>query len=277
MLAAAKWAGVPKRVAHAHFSQPLEYAHSPISRLVANLYRWVMRHVVSATATDIIGCSRAAGEYLAGKRGFAKKGVVLNNGIDSEKYRLSDAKRAAVRRALGVEDQIVLGHIGQMYYVKNHGYLLEVFAAFHRAHKNSTLLLVSDGPDRETLEQRAQDLGVQDSVQFLGFRTDIPELLMAMDCFVFPSIHEGFPLTLIEAQAAQLPCVVSDTITPTVKLTEALQFASIEAQPEEWVKKIETALRIDRHTISRDRVVEDFDIARVCKKLEQIYLRKSEK
>lgn len=274
VLAAAKWAGVPKRVAHAHFSQPLEYAHSPISRLVANLYRWVMRHVVSATATDIIGCSQAAGEYLAGKRGFAKKGVVLNNGIDSEKYRLSDAKRAAVRRALGVEDQIVLGHIGQMYYVKNHGYLLEVFAAFHRAHKNSTLLLVSDGPDREALEQRAQDLGVRDSVQFLGFRTDIPELLMAMDCFVFPSIHEGFPLTLVEAQAAQLPCVVSDTITPTVKLTEALQFASIEAQPEEWVKKIETALRIDRHTISRDRVVEDFDIARVCEKLEQIYLRK---
>ena len=155
---------------------------------------------------------------MAGKRGFAKKGVVLNNGIDSEKYRLSDAKRAAVRRALGVEDQIVLGHIGQMYYVKNHGYL-----------------------DREVLEQRAQDLGIRDSVQFLGFRTDIPELLMAMDCFVFPSIHEGFPLTLIEAQAAQLPCVVSDTITPTVKLTEALQFASIEAQPEEWVKKIETA------------------------------------
>lgn len=187
---------------------------------------------------------------------------------------MSDTKRAAVRRALGVKDQIVLGHIGQMYYVKNHGYLLEVFATFHRAHKNSTLLLVSDGPDREALEQRAQDLGIRDSVQFLGFRTDIPELLMAMDCFVFPSIHEGFPLTLIEAQAAQLPCVVSDTITPTVKLTEVLQFASIEAQPEEWVKKIETALRIDRHTISRDRVVEDFDIARVCKKLEQIYLRK---
>lgn len=116
--------------------------------------------------------------------------------------------------------------------------MLEVFATFHRAHKNSTLLLVSDGPDREALEQRAQDLGIRDSVQFLGFRTDIPELLMAMDCFVFPSIHEGFPLTLIEAQAAQLPCVVSDTITPTVKLTEALQFASIEAQPEEWVKKL---------------------------------------
>lgn len=133
-------------------------------------------------------------------------------------------------------------------------------------------VLVETVPSSDT--KRAQDLGIRDSVQFLGFRTDIPELLMAMDCFVFPSIHEGFPLTLIEAQAAQLPCVVSDTITPTVKLTEALQFASIEAQPEEWVKKIETALRIDRHTISRDRVVEDFDIARVCKKLEQIYLRK---
>lgn len=100
------------------------------------------------------------------------------------------------------------------------------------------MLLISDGPDRLSLEQLTRNLKIEDSVQFLGFRKDIPELLMAMDCFVFPSIHEGFPLTLIEAQAAQLPCVVSDTITPTVKLTEALQFASIEAQPEEWVKKL---------------------------------------
>lgn len=274
VLAAAKKAGIPKRVAHAHFSQPLECDHSPLNHLIARLYRAVMRCFVTATATDVIGCSQAAGEYLAGKRGFARKGVVLNNGIDTTRYRLYAETRAATRRALGVEQKIVLGHIGQMYYVKNHGYLLEVFAAFHRAHKNSTLLLIGDGSDRAALEQRAQALHITDSVQFLGFRTDIPELLMAMDCFVFPSIHEGFPLTLIEAQAAQLPCVVSDTITPTVKLTEALQFASIEAQPEEWVKKIEAALRIDRHTISRDRVVENFDIARVCKKLEQIYLRK---
>lgn len=274
VLAAAKRAGISKRVAHAHFSQPLEYGHSPIKRFVANLYRRIMRHVVSATATDIIGCTPEAGEYLAGKRGFAKKGVVLNNGIDTKKYRLSDAKRAAVRRALGVEDQIVVGHIGQMYYVKNHGYLLEAFAAFHRVHKNSILLLVSDGPDRQALEQRAQDLGIRDSVQFLGFRTDIPELLMAMDCFVFPSIHEGFPLTLIEAQAAQLPCVVSDTITPTVKLTEALQFASIQTQPEEWVQKMEAALRLNRKAIAIDRVIEAFDMDQICKKLEQIYLHK---
>lgn len=274
VLAAAKKAGVPKRIAHAHFSQPLVLSESPIHRVISDIYRGIMRHFISEFATDVIGCSSAAGEYLAGKRGFAKKGVVLNNGIDSEKYRLSDTKRAAVRRALGVEDQIVLGHIGQMYYVKNHRYLLEVFAAFHKKHKSSVLLLISDGPDRMSLEQLTRNLKIEDSVQFLGFRNDVPQLLMAMDCFVFPSIHEGFPLTLIEAQAAQLPCVVSDTITPTVKLTEALQFASIEAQPEEWVKKIEMALRIDRHTISRDRVVEDFDIARVCKKLEQIYLRK---
>ena len=274
VLAAAKHTGIPKRVAHAHFSQPLEYGHSRIKRFVADLYRAFMRRVVSDAATDIIGCSEAAGEYLAGKRGFAKKGVVLNNGIDTEQYRLSLETRTAMRRTLGVDDKIVLGHIGQMYYVKNHGYLLEVFAAFHKKHENSVLLLVSDGPDRAALEQRARDLQIAECVQFLGFRKDIPALLMAMDCFVFPSIHEGFPLTLVEAQAAQLPCVVSDTITPAVKLTRALQFASIQAQPEEWVKEIEAALQLDRQSICRDRVVEGFDIHNVCKKLEQLYLRK---
>ena len=274
VLTAAKRAGIPKRVAHAHFSHALEYSSSPIKHIVAKVYRAIMRHVVAATSTDIIGCSQAAGEYLAGKHGFAKKGIVLNNGIDTSAYRLSAETRMSVRRALGVDDQIVLGHIGQMYYVKNHRYLLEVFAAFHQKYPNSVLLLISDGPDRIELEQRAQALHIVDSVKFLGFRKDIPALLMAMDCFVFPSIHEGFPLTLIEAQATQLPCVVSDTITPTVKLTEALQFASIQAKPEVWVEKIEAALQLERSTISIDQVIEHFDIDQVCKKLEQIYLHK---
>ena len=142
-----------------------------------------------------------------------------------------------MRASLGLNHKIVLGHCGQLHDVKNQMFLLDVFHSFHRRYENSALILVGDGQDRQQLERRIEQLQLSKCAHILGFRNDVPQLLMAMDCFVFPSIHEGFPLTLVEAQAAQLPCVVSDTITPTVKLTEALQFASIEAQPEEWVKK----------------------------------------
>lgn len=237
-LFAAKRCGVEKRVAHAHFSQPMRKIRNPVIRFVKSLYHVVMRGFVSFVSTDIIGCSQAAGEYLAGRRGFRRKGTVLNNGIVTKQYYLNETVRQNVRASLGLNHKIVLGHCGQLHDVKNQMFLLDVFHSFHRRYENSALILVGDGQDRQQLERRIEQLQLSKCAHILGFRNDVPQLLMAMDCFVFPSIHEGFPLTLIEAQAAQLPCVVSDTITPTVKLTEALQFASIEAQPEEWVKKL---------------------------------------
>ncbi len=273
-LFAAKRCGVKKRIAHAHFSQPMRKIRNPFIRLIKNIYHVVMRWFVSCVSTDIIGCSQAAGEYLAGRRGFSRKGTILNNGVVTEQYCLNDATRQNMRNALGLNDKIILGHCGQLHDVKNQMLLLDVFHLFHQRHHNSALILVGDGQDRQQLERKIKQLQLSKCARILGFRNDVPQLLMAMDCFVFPSIHEGFPLTLVEAQAAQLPCVVSDTITPTVKLTEALQFASIEAQPEEWSEKIEAALQLNRREISIDRVIQHFDIDQVCKKLEQIYLRK---
>jgi len=271
VFAAAKKCGVKKRVAHSHFSQPLFPPASKIKALAAGAFRQLMRTAVALYATDVIGCSEEAGIYLAGKRGFKKKGIVLNNGIDTSAYAYNRTIRSAKRKELGIENKTVIGHIGQMYYVKNHGFLMDVFYEFQKKHKDSVLLLVSDGPDREKLQNQAVSLKIEDKVRFLGFRDDIPDLLQVMDCFVFPSFHEGFPLTLVEAQAAKLPCVVSDTVTKQVQLSNAVSFVSLNKDERYWCSEIEKLMALNRTDIQNFAVAEHFDIVNTAKALERIY------
>lgn len=263
---------IQKRVAHSHFSQPLILSKSKIKNFAAMLYRAVMRKIISRYATDIIGCSEEAGVYLAGRKAFEKKGVILNNGIDTALYQFDPDKRIAKRKELNIDGKTVLGHIGQMYYVKNHNYLIDVFNEFQKRNENSVLLLISDGPDRKSLESRVDKLGLSSKVKFLGFRDDTADLFMAMDCFVFPSIHEGFPLTLVEAQMSKLPCVVSDSITSTVKLNENLVFMSLKADKSSWCSSIEKLVCENREQADNIKVIENFDIKRIAERLENIYL-----
>ena len=274
VLMAAKNSGIKKRVAHSHFSQSLILTDSKIKHVIEKIYHIVMRELIIVFSTDIIGCSEQAGIFLAGRRGFNKKGIVLNNGIDTAEYQFNRKKRNSKRLELDVEDKTVIGHIGQMYYVKNHSFLIDVFYDYQKQNSNSVLFLISDGPDRRKLENKVEALGIQDKVKFLGFRNDIPELLMSMDCFVFPSIHEGFPLTLVEAQAAKLPCVVSSEITDTVKMSDAISFLPIEEENTNlWCNEIDHLLMIDRESVSNSEVIKNYDIKNITKILERIYTK----
>lgn len=271
VMAAAKKSGIKKRISHSHYSQPLLLEHSKFKRFLAALYRKIMRKIIGMYSTDIIGCSRATGEFLCGKKAFSKKGIVLNNGISLDQYEFTQNRRISKRKELHIDDKIVLGHIGQMYYVKNQSFLIDTFYKFQKLNKDSVLLLIGDGPDRNLLEQKVKRLGIYEKVKFLGFRDDVPDLLMAMDCLVFPSIHEGFPLTLIEAQATKLPCVVSDTVTKTAKLNANVSYVSLDSGTDIWCNEIKKRLDESRENIDHSKVINEFDIKTITKKLEDIY------
>ncbi|MGN1420919.1 MAG: glycosyltransferase [Eubacterium sp.] len=272
VLKAAKKKNVPVRVAHSHFSKPL-YPEKGLKKILKNAYRFLMRIWLKRYATKMIACSVPAGEFLYGKKTFAKKGIVLNNGIDCSEYEFKKSVRESVRKEFNISDDAVLiGHIGQMWYAKNHDFLIDVFNEFHKINPNSYLMLVSNGPLREKIESKVESLNLKDAVIFTGFRTDCNELLMAMDCFVFPSIHEGFPLTLIEAQASKLSCLVSDAVNPATKLNSNFDFASLEGPVSEWVRKIDELLKIDRDSVDNSKVISEYDIKNISKKLEKIYL-----
>ena len=220
-----------------------------------------------------IACSREAGEFLYGKKEFTKNGIILNNGIDTNAYRYSEAARAGKRNELGIDkDAVVLGHIGQLYSVKNQSFIIDIFEEYHKTNPNSVLLLIGEGTDREMLENKVFKKHLEKNILLLGGRKDIPELLSAMDCFVFPSLHEGFPLTLIEAQASQLPCLISDTVTKTTKLNSNVRYCSLNQTAEEWSEEVRNLVALSRSDTDITKVVKLYDIKNIAKELEQIYL-----
>ncbi len=272
VLMAAYKSGIKKRVAHSHFSHPLTEGRSRLKRFFAMIYRAVMRIILNRYATDLIACSEETGNFLYGKYAFKKRGVILNNGIDTTKYNFDLSVRKDVKQEFNIQNKTVLGHIGKMYYIKNQEFVIDIFYDFQKKVQDSVLLMIGDGYDRGKLENKVSKLGIEDKVIFAGLRNDVERLLMAMDCFVFPSLHEGFPLTLIEAQASKLPCVVSDTVTKSAKLNSNLEYLPLSADTEIWSEKISQLIRQNRNEIDNTNVIESFDIEKITKRLEKIYL-----
>jgi glycosyltransferase involved in cell wall biosynthesis len=210
VLRAAKKAGIPIRIAHSHNTRSE-------GGLAARSYKWIAGQNIRPSATHLLACSTVAAKWLYANRADAAK--ILHNGIECEKFAFSPEVRLQVRTELELTGKhFVVGHVGRFAHQKNHGYLLERFAEFLRDRPDAVLVLVGDGPLRAEMQQKAEDLKLAHKVKFLGVRGDIHRLLQAFDVFFFPSLHEGLPVTLIEAQGAGLPCLIADTITREVDM-----------------------------------------------------------
>lgn len=272
VMKAAYKAGVKKRVAHSHFTDPCIQNRSKLKKIIAGIYQFVMRIWLKKYATDLIACGPEAGEYLYGKKTFSKKGVLLNNGIYTENFEFNPEYRNKIREEFSLGQSIVLGHVGRLNYIKNHKFLLDVFYEFQKEHDNSVLLIVGDGEERDNIENQAKKLGISSKVIITGVRKDVNALLSAMDCFVFPSLKEGFPLTLVEAQASKLPCLISDSVTKSAKLNDNIAYLSLDESPKDWADKINELISISRNCVDTQYLKENFGIKQCTQKLEKIYL-----
>ena len=181
--------------------------------------------------------STEAAEFMFGK-GCIQKGeaFIINNGLDLDVYKYSDEARRKIRAELGVNDELVVGHVGRFNQQKNHKFLIQVFAEIKKIIPDAVLILCGKGEKQKEVENQVMNLGLQDSVKFLGVRSDIPDVLSAMDVFVFPSLYEGMPNTVIEAQATGLPCLIADTITKEAKVTNLVHYEPLD-DPIKWAQK----------------------------------------
>ncbi|AXI10784.1 glycosyltransferase family 1 protein [Oceanobacillus zhaokaii] len=230
VLNAAAKANVPVRIAHSHNT-------SSEGGLVSKAYKWYAGNHITSNATHLYACSQAAANWLFREK--SKKAIILNNGIEADKFRYSKEIRHAIRESLGIEkDALALGHVGRFAHQKNHIFLLDIFAEIYNRIPNSYLLLAGDGPLKEKIMAKTRELHLENRVRFLGIREDIHALLQAFDMFIFPSIHEGLPVTLIEAQGAGLPCVISDNITNEVDLGMGLVHSLSLQNKGLWINKI---------------------------------------
>lgn len=253
---------VKKIIVHSHSTN----AKNPI---LHKIFRPFMR-----IANIRYACSKEAGKWLFGKN---VNFTVINNGIDLEKYKVNDIVRNEVRKELNINpDEILLGHIGRFNKAKNHNFLVDIFYELQKD-INAKLVLVGTGELENDIKNKVKEMQIENKVIFLGLRKDVYRILQAMDIFVFPSLYEGLGISLIEAQVAGLPCLVSNAIQDEAIITNNVKKLSIERNNiKEWIENIENISRnktiIDREINQNDSKIKKFNIIEVTKKLEEIYI-----
>lgn len=222
------------------------------------------------TGIKKIAVSDIAGQWMFGKNG---KYDVINNGVEINRFQFDIALRDEKRKKIGLEEWHIYGNVGAFLEAKNHLFLLRVFKKILELDDKAVLLLVGDGPLKANIKQLALELGIDNKVNFMGIRSDIPELMMAMDCLIFPSLYEGFPNVILEAQTTGLPIVMSDVITDEVVVGDRCKKLELTLSVEEWADKcVEFATtHSERKGAFKNIDNAGFSVETEIKKIEKIY------
>ena len=269
---AAKVAGIRTIVLHSRNddfqkSKPLRDAFMP-------LYKVIMLFVV----TDYFTISEKAAQFMFPKSVFRKKKYQLvRNGIDTDEFLFSEEDRKKVRIELGVEDKVVIGHIGRFVYQKNHEFILRTFVEYHKVNPNSVLLLVGEGELLASMKNLARELDVFGDVIFYGVTHDVRKVLLAMDVFIFPSRFEGLGIAAIEAQANGLLTLCADSIVEEVNVTD--RFVRVHGWDSKyWAEQIAKNLKRSRKSDCKQQIIEaGYDIKSTVQQLEDFYIRSARK
>lgn len=253
--------GIKNIIVHAH--------NSSCTGLHTRLLHSLFRRLLPSFCTHFFACSSLAAKFFFGNR----KTIIIKNGIDLKKYKFDNAIQKQYRNKLGIDDDtLVIGHIGRFEKVKNHIFLIDIFSELLKRRKNSVLMLIGIGSLEATIREKVNKLGLEKNVIFMGERNDIEKCLQAMDIFVMPSLYEGLPFVLVEAQAAGLPCLISDTINDDAVICPDMVKMSLSLDAFQWASKLmeihENSIRNDtrQHLIEKGFSIED-----TAKYLENIY------
>lgn len=264
ILREAKSCRIENRIAHSHTSYP-KY------RLIEKIYKEYSRSLIKSVVTQKFACSQKAGEWLYGINSDFK---VINNGINPVEYLFNVEKRKQIREELNLREcDIVLGHVGRFSDEKNHSFLIDIFDELLKINKNYKLLLIGDGNTREEIEKKVKTLKLEDSVRFLGVRKDVKNILQGLDLFILPSIFEGLPVTLVEAQGAGLKCFISDSVTREIDLECGLtEFISLSKSAREWAEIIDKNKDYIRKNTLNELRSHGYDMTQNAKELENLYI-----
>ncbi len=215
-------------------------------------------------------CSEEAGEWLFGNKEF----TILRNGLDLDNYYFQNSMRDEVRNELSLNGKKVIGHVGRFNEQKNHIFLLEIFEKVHALDNTTHLLLIGKGELETQIRSLVEQKNLTDAVTFLGIRDDLHRIYQAIDLFIFPSLFEGLGIVLIEAQATDLPCLISDTITNEAILTSKTIPFSLEKSSEEWANEALKLLNSEAERRDNRALIRSagYDISHLAKTLPQHYV-----
>lgn len=232
----------------------------------------ILKRIQPLLADEFLACSRLAAEWLYPQK-YLDKVKIVNNGIDIKKYQFDSKKRNELRQRINLKNKFVVGNIGRFSYQKNHEFLIKIFNEIQKIEKNSVLLLIGNGELEGKIKEQVKILGLQDKVFFLGVTDRVEDYLQVMDVFCFPTRFEGLSVVSIEAQAAALKVLISDNVSLEAKLTEYLEYFSLDKSPKEWAEKVlEYKKWYERKDVSELIKEKGYSIEYSAKVLEKIYL-----
>lgn len=259
-------------IAHSHNTS----SGKGIKAMVKHVLQYPIRNI----ADYLFACSKEAGKWLYGCKKLENGKVeIIHNAIDVDKFAFSESEREKKREEENLDGKIVIGHVGRLTYQKNHEFLLDIFNGFCKKYDNAVLLLIGDGELKQTIKKRVEELGIQQKVRFLGVQKNVEEWMQVMDVFVFPSRYEGLPVTVVEAQASGLSCIISDTISNEVVIDHVSQ-VSLSSGVDEWEQAIKEAVFCNKQRELSGRIVSktgyniDNIVGVLEKKYEQMCSRK---
>jgi len=264
-LVAGRLAGIKTRIFHAHASSidkdykyPLKAACKPM-----------IKHHDCLHFT----CSKKAARFFYGDKIVDNNDfTIIKNAIDIDRFNYNIEVRDRMRKENGLDGKLVIGHIGRFMGVKNHAYVLRIFKAIKDRKPDAVLVLLGEGSLMDNIRCRAESMGLADSVKFIGNVGNANEWYQAFDVFVLPSINEGLPVVGIEAQAAGLPCLFSDTISKELGITDRACFLSIYGDPEVWADKALEMVKEERRVMEREITEAGYDINVEAAKLQEMYI-----
>lgn len=274
-------ASIYLEIAKKHGLVTIAHSHSTSNGSgFSSVVKDIMQRPIRQQANYLFACSDKAGKWLFGDKALTQPNYrMIPNGIDLQRFAFNDEMRNQMRNELEIaEDTFVLGHIGRITAPKNHKFLVELFAEYYQENPNSKMLLVGDGELYETVRQQCTRLGIRDAVIMVGSKTNTEDYYQVMDVFVFPSLWEGLPVSVVEAQANGLPCLLSGVITHDVDLTDQVQYLPL-SEKKIWLETIAAVQKKKRLAITTDNMLklQPFDATVVARKMQDFYLEQDER
>lgn len=234
----------------------------------------LLKPLIPLICDNYWACSDLAARFLF-PNSIIKAGnyEVIPNGIELNKYAYNSDARRSTRKRLGVEGKYVIGHVGRFSSQKNHSFLIDIFNRIQQKDSNTVLLLFGVGELTEAMKTKVINLGIEDKVIFYGASNEMERMFQAMDVFVMPSLHEGLPVTGVEAQASGLPCVFADTITKEIGLTDNCQFLSLNDPEERWIETILSYKYSERRSGVQALLKAHYDIQQTADRVAELYAK----
>lgn len=264
--------GVPVRIIHSHCTAN-QNPGTGLRRIVHNIQETKSRKNLSKYATDLLACSKSAGDWMFDEKDY----TLISNGIDIDKYVFSLEKFNNKSSLFNSQNHKTIACLGRLDNQKNPFFSLEIFKAACEITSKLQCLFIGDGEHRRALESKTRDYGLQDKIHFTGGVDNVNEWLSCVDALLMPSLFEGLPFALVEAQAAGIHSLVSDTVSAEANITGLVEYMSLTCSAEEWAQRLLELAQLPREDKREALVKAGFSIAESAKTVKETILNRLNK